>query len=144
MGRLLVKLAVFVLLALVVAELSLRATVGRKTAWYTAAAQIAKVAPVDYIFVGSSRVAASIDEKYFEQAISQRSGRNVKALNMGMGYCSLANHYFGLRMLLRLNPRNLRGVTVFIEAPLGLPFSETWRDRWVIGGGFTGPICALH
>jgi hypothetical protein len=135
MRRLFIKLTVFVLLALVVMELSLRATLGRKTAWYTAAAQIANVMPVDYIFVGSSRVAASIDEKYFEQAIRQRVGRNVKALNMGMGYCSLADHYFGLRTLLRRNPRNLKGVTVLIEAPLGLPFSETWRDRWVIRGG---------
>jgi hypothetical protein len=135
MRRLVVKLAIFVLLALVVIELSLHATLGRKSAWYTAAAQIVNVTPVDYIFVGSSRVAASIDEKYFERAIKHRLGRDVKALNMGMGYCSLADHYFGLRTLLRLNPRNLKGVTVLIEAPSGLPFSETWRDRWLIRGG---------
>lgn len=135
MPRFLFKLALFLLLGLTVTEIAFRAALGRRTAWYGAAIATVNAAPVDYIFAGSSRVAASIDENRFAQDMGERMGRKVHAINMGMGFGSLADHYFGLRHLFEADPRNLRNVTVFVEAPLGLPMPETWRDRWTIPGG---------
>ncbi|MGI8990755.1 MAG: hypothetical protein ACR2I2_14415, partial [Bryobacteraceae bacterium] len=135
MARFVFKLAMFILLGSTVTEIAFRAALGKRTAWYNAAIETANEAPVDYIFAGSSRVAASIDENRFAQYMGGRLGRKVNAINMGMGFGSLADHYFGLRKLFASNPRNPRDVTVFIEAPLGLPMAETWRDRWTIPGG---------
>ncbi|MDQ6666520.1 MAG: hypothetical protein M3Z23_19245 [Acidobacteriota bacterium] len=135
MARFLFKLALFLLLGLTVTETAFRAALGWRTAWYGAAAATVKAALVDYIFAGSSRVAASIDEDRFAQYMGERLGRKVHAINMGMGFGSLADHYFGLRQLFESNPRNLRNVTVFVEAPLGLPMPDTWHDRWTIPGG---------
>ena len=99
--------------------------------WYSSALKKVKKGPVDIIFIGSSRVAASIDTNIVERILSMKQGRNVRVLNLGWGYSTLQEHYFGLRNLWESAPNNLKGCTVFIEAMCGLPQNVTWDDSWV-------------
>jgi hypothetical protein len=91
--------------------------------------QVQKV-PVTYIFIGSSRVAASISSTEFAQATGEANSLG-SAMNMGRGYSTLVEHYFGLRRIAAAMPDGLKGVTVFLEAPGGSPDLETWWGNWL-------------
>jgi hypothetical protein len=88
----------------------------------------------DFLFLGTSRVAAAIDADVFARDAGSRVGRAARAVNLGIGHYTLTMHYLGARDLLRDHPDALRGTTVFIEAPFGLQEALTWRDRWYYPG----------
>jgi len=97
--------------------------------WYRQAVHDARKVPVTYIFIGSSRVTRSIVPTEFAQATGEDNS-HVSAINMGVGYSTPVEHYFGLRRIAAAMPDGLKGVTVFQEAPYGVPNLDTWRDNW--------------
>ena len=80
------------------------------------------------IFIGTSRVGASIDVTSFAAASGIDSP--LRVLNMGRGYSTLIQHWLGLRNMVDANPNCLRGTTVFLEAPTGVPDHSTSSARW--------------
>ena len=80
---------------------------------------------LDVIFIGSSRVAASIDNDYFEKYSPFKN-----SYNLGTGFSTLHEHFFALKKLYKKYPEKLKGVRVFLEAPNGLPILETWQNSW--------------
>ncbi len=114
-------------LVLGAAELAARHSPAGVPRWYAAADALAAREPLDVLFIGSSRVEAAVDVEAFEAAVWRRSGRRVRALNLGRGYSTDAAHFFGVRNLLERHPERLRGLDVFAEAPGGLPFPTYWR-----------------
>jgi hypothetical protein len=85
----------------------------------------------DFVFVGSSRVAAAIDPEAFTEVASEAAGRPLRAVNFGLGYSTMALHYLNLRNQVARRPDLLRHATVFIEAPGGLPADPSgWNDPW--------------
>ena len=116
------------LLSLCVLEAAARTRARRS--WYEEAADKAGVEKVQAIFVGSSRVAATIDSETVEAELALRQRRQGRILNLGMGYSTLHEHYLGLRNLWARYPSALDGCTVFVGIPLGLPESGTWAQSW--------------
>jgi len=98
--------------------------------WYEALCASSDRAP-SAVFVGSSRVAAALDSDAFVSEVGKLTGRSVTTENMGRGYSTLIQHLHGLRALAELSSDRLAGCTVFIEAPCGMPTSESKRDTWV-------------
>lgn len=99
--------------------------------WYQTGLDEVRKAPVDALFVGSSRVAVAVDAELLSRRVTERIGRPYRVLNMGMGYATIIVHYMGLRRMFREHPEHLRGVTVFIETLRGLVVPERWEDGWV-------------
>src|SRR5262245_14104188 len=114
------------LAVLALTEAFVRHTSDRVPSWYGAADRLAAIRPVQAVFVGSSRVQAAILPSAFERALGERGRPGTAALNLARGYTTDAEHYLGLRNLLAAHPDRLRGITVFAEAPGGLP----WPTRW--------------
>jgi hypothetical protein len=113
------------------ADRFVRHTVDRVPLWYAAADALAAEGPVDVVFIGNSRTAAAIPVDAFEQAVADRTGRRIRAINMGRGGATFAAHYFGLRNLIERHPESLRGTTVFVESLCGATEMRSWRDDWV-------------
>jgi hypothetical protein len=113
-------------------EYAIRGTFVVVPRWYAAAEDIATRGRVDVVFIGSSRVIAAIDTASFDSAIFTLTGHCLRSLNLGRGYSTEAEHYLGLRNLLTSSSAHLEGMTVFIEAPGGLPTGSTWDDAWVL------------
>ena len=89
------------------------------------------IGAVDFLFVGSSRVAASIDVSAFAEVVGQARGREVRAVNLGTGYATLVEHDLALRELGRVYPESMKGCVVLIEAPGGIPDGlADGRGRW--------------
>ena len=108
-----------------VAELAVGAFFRRESRWYERAiADLETGPPAKTLFLGSSRVNAAIDETAAQTETGSR------ALNLGMGYSTTTTHYLGLRSLLDKRANQLKGATLFIEAPGGWPDARTWRDPW--------------
>ncbi len=112
------------------AELLVRTTVDRHPRWYGAAQQAVADGPVDVIFVGSSRVEAAVYVPVFEAELMAASGSCVRALNLGRGYSTAAEHYLGLRNLFAAHPGQLSRVTVFVEMPNAFGGPSLWSDSW--------------
>jgi hypothetical protein len=90
---------------------------------------------VHFLFIGSSRVAASIDEKLFEEELLRQRPHPARAINVGTGYSYLLQHYLGLRNALRRYPEPLRGCVVFVETAAGLPeYSTVDGSEWYFDG----------
>jgi hypothetical protein len=90
--------------------------------------------PLNYIFIGSSRVAAAVDDKVFETAMARELGHPVQVVNFGQGYTCMIQHYLNLRNLARKHPEQMRGCTLFIEAFGGMPEASLWNGRWFYPG----------
>jgi hypothetical protein len=86
---------------------------------------------IDSLFFGTSRTAAAVCEEDFAQRVANTTGQPHYAYNMGAGETRLVFHYFGLRNLYKDSPRQLKGTTLFIEAPSGLPEYMFWTDAWI-------------
>jgi len=117
------------------AEYGLKKTGEPKPEWYTTAGLIAEYHPVDFIFIGSSRVGAAIDSDIFQGRISALLGKKVTAINLGHGYTTIQLHYLGMRNLLRKFPRSFQNLTVFVEAPgdmANIKYNTHWDGEWVL------------
>jgi len=127
--NLVTKLAIFILIPLIIGEIASR----RLTApfWFDQTAQSKTQNSIDFMFVGTSRVAAAIDEDVFKREMSSQLGRGVEAINFGRGYSTITQYYLGLRKIARQKPWVMQGCVVFMEAPGGLAFADTWADKWV-------------
>jgi len=112
-------------------EYALRRTFVVVPRWYSAAEQAAARGRVDVVFIGSSRVIAAVDVPSFNRAVFAMTGYCLRALNLARGYSTDAQHYLGLRNLLTSYSASLEGLTVFIEAPGGLPTGSSWDDAWI-------------
>lgn len=117
--------------ALLFVILEIHARTSEAHFWFDGAATKIAENRVDFIFIGSSRVAAAVDADEFSTSLSKATHKSYRALNLGMGYSTAAEYYFGLKKLLRRNQYCLRDTTVLIEAPFGLPASDTWEDDWL-------------
>ena len=115
---------------LLLIEVGVRYKFDETPLWYGAAARAAAAAPVDVIFVGSSRVREGVYVPVFESEVFRAAGSCPRAINLARGYTTAAEHYLGLRNLFAAYPESMEGVTVFIEAPGGLPPFETWKEPW--------------
>lgn len=119
------------LLVLGLAEAGVRATVARVPTWYGAAEALAAEGPVQVLFAGSSRTQVAIVCPVFEREALRRGAGRLRILNLGRGYSTDVEHYLGLRNLIVAQPDSLRGVTLFYEAPQGLPYVTRFRtDAW--------------
>jgi len=129
MSRLLIKLLVVIVLF----EAFLRVFVKRDDLWYHSLDHVQNLRRVDasYIFVGSSRVSASIIPFVFDEYM-QNDGLRQIVLNMGTGSSSLAEHYYGIKGLIARFPNVLQGMVVFVEAPETLPEMQLWDEDWVL------------
>jgi hypothetical protein len=79
---------------------------------------------VDYLFIGSSRVAASINPHIFMSMDS-----NSIAVNTGRGYYTSAIHYQALKKRIAKYPDFIRGSKVLIELPGSSIFTESFKDN---------------
>ena len=86
----------------------------------------------NYLFLGTSRTRAAIRTDVFDTLMQQVYQVPTLSINLGMGWCRMSEHYFGLRHLLETNPNILRGVVVFIESPSALPEHSTWNSDWIV------------
>ncbi|MFN6945564.1 MAG: hypothetical protein ACK4ND_11500 [Cytophagaceae bacterium] len=78
-----------------------------------------------FVFMGSSRVAAAIDEDVF-------SSQDIRILNSGLGHSTVFYHYFSLRNLIEEKKVRFDSIKFFVEAPTGLPeYLKSERDEWV-------------
>ncbi len=108
------------------------------------AERVARSGSIDFLFVGSSRVAASIDSGAFAEEIGKARGRQVHAVNMGTGYATLVEHDLALRELARAYPEAMKGCVVLIEAPGGIPDGLCdGRGRWDEPWSFEGEAIRL-
>lgn len=82
---------------------------------------------IDYIFIGSSRTAASIVPEVFSNSSHEIS------INAGRGYSTAQVHYRALRYLVRRNQNALRNCAVFLEAPSGICYTER-GEEWIFEG----------
>lgn len=123
---LVIPLVVFTL-----AEGIVRATFDSVPRWYAAAQRVIAQGRVDAVFIGSSRIAAAVHVPSFEKEIFALTGWCPRALNLGQGYSTYAEHFLGLRNLFASHLASLQGVTVFVEAAGGMPSLSRWDESWV-------------
>jgi hypothetical protein len=98
--------------------------------WTTKRREIRPDLPVNYVFIGSSRVAAAVDERTFAAVMARELGHPTQALNFGHGYTCMVQHYLNLRNLGREHADQMHGCVVFIEAFGGLPEAGEWKSAW--------------
>jgi len=93
---------------------------------------ITQETPLDFIFLGSSRVGGAVDEPTFQQDTSRSLGRPTVAKNLGHGYSYLLQSHLYLRNLWKTRPELLQGTVVIAEAPGGaLAFEgQHWDGAW--------------
>ena len=97
--------------------------------WYKEAERLAHSKPIRYIFIGSSRVACSINPVEFTESVADKRSQDI-TVNMGKGYSTLVEHCLGVAKISDAMPNKLRGVVVFMEAPQGIPNMQTWHSNW--------------
>ena len=118
---------------LIVMELTARMRFGNPSVqqfWYKGAEDTVSSSKIDYIFIGSSRVAAAIHPISFLEVLFPHQKRPLTALNLGRGYSTMAQHFLGLRNMLSVAPQNLQSTTIFISTETGLPPHDTWKTKW--------------
>ena len=97
--------------------------------WYPGAAQVAETKQIDAVLIGSSRVAAAVDPKYLADRLAKETGRKMTVLSTARGGTTLVQHTLGLGKLFARYPERMKGCTVLLELPDGLPpVFGTWRD----------------
>lgn len=128
MKRLTAKLALLLIPPALVLALSVFLA---RPQWYKAAERDVARDNINYVFIGSSRVAAAIDESTFSTVMKEHLGRPVHALNVGQGYSTPIEHYLGLRRLFRIAPDHMKGCVIFLEAPGGIADLGGWDGPWV-------------
>ena len=92
-----------------------------KNSWYDKLYFTQQQSPLKYIFLGSSRVAASINV----QTVKKLTGEN--AYNIGQGFSTLHEHYLGLREYFARFPKAGKGLKIFVEQ--GAHSFELWTGQ---------------
>lgn len=113
--------------------------------WYDAAGSYLVKHQAKFLFVGTSRVFEAIDTRSFLETLEQSQqlvGSRMNAVNLGMGYGTIQEHFFGLRKLLTYNPKCFQHTIVMIEAPAGMPDSGKWSDDWLVFPQFMRQLAA--
>jgi hypothetical protein len=84
----------------------------------------AKISHYDYLFIGDSKFATSID-------VSEISNLNdsIVAINAGRGYANGVFHYWALKKTLNKNPLILKNSIVFIELKGGINYTENFEKE---------------
>jgi len=77
---------------------------------------------IDYLFIGSSRVAAAIDAREIETLEI-----NSNVINAGRGYSTGGINYMALKSLLRRNKNIFKGSKVCIELPGGTAYERNFN-----------------
>lgn len=117
-----------VLILLVLVELVFRFLLPTDE-WYKEAERLAQSKQIGYIFIGSSRVACSINPVEFTKSVKDEGSRD-RTVNMGRGYSTLVEHCLGVTRIAEAMPDKLKGVVIFLEAPQGIPDFQTWQSDW--------------
>jgi hypothetical protein len=82
---------------------------------------------VNFLFIGSSRVNAAVNEELFCQP-----NTDVIAVNAARGYTTGGTHYAALQDCIRKNPDYLKDAKVFIELP-GVIYAENFsRNQYTV------------
>ena len=89
---------------------------------------------LDALFIGQSRVEAAINTEMFNKTVMTQGERPCTSANLGGHGRTPAVNYMGLRLLLQKMPQTLKGCTVFVEAPGGIPQADRWNQPWVNPG----------
>lgn len=100
------------LLVLVGLDLAFWPLAKREETWYPKYVGSPEFKESELLFIGSSRVAAAV----YTPAIEDH-----KAINLGRGYSTTAEHLLGLQKLAGSDPQAFQGKTLFIEAAGGVP-----------------------
>ena len=132
MKKFLLKLSVFLLIPLLVVEASLHLA-GKdwyESHWYQAIEENRTGSEPSVLLIGTSRTAASIDAKQLSQFLSDKLKHSVKVFNLGLGYSTLTEHYFGIKRLIEQR-KSLDNVVVLIECTRGFPLMDKWNGPWV-------------
>ncbi len=125
--RFLTKSALFLLIPWLLAETSLRAFSGPD--WFERADAEMRAGSLSYLFLGSSRTAA-VDPATFENTIRREFSSSAHAMNLAMGYSTVAEYHLGLRWLLERRPEAFKNLTVFFGIQGGIPANDHWTDPW--------------
>ncbi|MFT5914002.1 MAG: hypothetical protein ACI81T_000487 [Bacteroidia bacterium] len=83
-----------------------------------------KTSKVDYLFIGSSRVPASINPQVFMELDSGKV-----AVVAGRGFMTAGIHYQALKMRLKDFPDFLKGATVFLEYPGSRIYDQSFEEQ---------------
>lgn len=121
------RFVIKILLLLFIIEILARFIYAPK--WYSEEALVVRDNPVKYIFIGSSRVASSINSAEFSKAIGCVES-DLATVNMGAGYSTLMEHSLGLKKLAKALPNKLNDTIVFLEAPNYLPDLQAASESW--------------
>lgn len=124
------RILLWIALPFIVSEVLLRLLIPAQGIWRRGYVDSFSPEIPAFMFVGSSRVAASIDLASFVSALPYNFRDAYQFRNLGAGYTSLGTHYFKLRAMLQENPNLLRNGYVVIEAPGGLPVYEPVSGNW--------------
>lgn len=137
MLRLTTKLFLLIGFCIGLSELCLRTVLetpfrglNRLENFYAPAEEFVAEGPVDYLFVGTSRVAGSVSPQVIATTLSDSLKRPIRVVNVGKGYSTLVMHYYGLRRLYQKQPNHMHGALVMIEAPSGIPLYQDWDEDW--------------
>lgn len=119
------------------AEWGIRRVIEQRGVWYQRTERLVERQPVDYLFLGSSRVTAAVDKRAFTMAIEKQTGHRPTVDLLARGNTNLIHNYLALRNLAERHPQRLRGCVVLLELPGGLPpMFSSWKDT---PRGWEGP-----
>jgi hypothetical protein len=122
--KFLIWLLIRILIILAIAEISCRIFIDKK---YFQSVDLYKEwdkkRPFDFIFIGSSRMAAAILPDIFKNDSDQ------VVINAGRGYSTAVIHYKALTQILEQDKNALKNCKVIIEAPGGVSYIED-GSRW--------------
>lgn len=125
MIKIVIKTAIIIIVIEVIARLLLP-----HDNWYGELERVTQNNAIKYIFIGSSRVAGSINPSVFTRSVGTGNIQNI-AINMGKGDSTLIEHLFGIKKIADTSPNKLKGVVVFLEAPQGFIPIENWQNSWL-------------
>jgi len=86
----------------------------------------------NFLFVGTSRTRAAINPDAWDGVMSQVLHARTSTVNLGMGWCTPMEHWYGLHKLLSEFPDALRGTAVLLEAGDGIGYPERWDGNWIV------------
>ncbi len=84
-----------------------------------------------FVFMGSSRVAASIDSEIAKETIQESTNKVVESVNIGQGFTTFHQYFLYLKKVIQEKPELSKNIHLFIEAPNGTSEWSTWaKSKW--------------